>query len=97
LVILSAFLKLGTIPGVFSMITLALIYFGIITIDIFKPINKEHLSNMVSYNQAKKTCSYNETVKNKHGALYNMLFGKQSGGGNITKELKHIGKHLQRK
>ena len=97
LVILSAFIKLGTIPGVFSMITLALIYFGIITIDIFKPINKDHLSNMVSYNQAKKTCSYNETVKNKHGALYNMLFGKQSGGGNITKELKNIGKYLQRK
>lgn len=95
LVIVSAFTKLGTIPGVVSIVTVALIYFGIISIDIFKPINKEYLSKLVSNKQAKKICSYNETLQSKHGALYSMLFGQS--GGNITKELKNIGKHLHRK
>jgi hypothetical protein len=95
-VIVSAFTRLGTIPGVFSILTLAFIYFGIIAIDIFKPIDKESLSPEVSYEQAKKTCSYKEQVSEKHGLLYHMLFGSQKGG-NITKELKNIGKKLSRK
>jgi hypothetical protein len=96
LVIVSAFTNLGTIPGIFSIIVLALIYFGIIAIDIFKPINKDHLSPLSSYNQAKKTCSYKEPSKDKHGLLYDLLFGGQKGG-NLTKELKNIGKKLSRK
>jgi hypothetical protein len=95
LIILSAFTKLGTVSGVFSVIILALIYFGIITIDIFKPINKDNLSPEVSYNQAKKTCSYKGFLKEKHGILYNILFGQK--GGNITKELKNISKKISSK
>lgn len=95
-VIVSAFSKLGTIPGIFSIITLLLIYFGTISIDIFKPINKDHLSASVSYEQAKKTCSFKEITKEKHGLLYDMLFGGQKGG-QLTKELKNIGKRLSRK
>ena len=82
---------MGTVPGVFSIITLALIYFGIIAIDIFKPINKEQLSPLVSYQQAKKTCDFKPDSKEKHGLLSDLIFGKQSGG-NITKELKNISK-----
>ena len=93
-VVVSAFSKLGTIPGVFSIVTVALIYYGVISIDIFKPISKDHLSKLVSNNQAKKTCTY-ESAKSKQGTIYTMLFG-QSGGGNITKELKNISKHLHR-
>lgn len=93
-VIVSAFSKLGTVPGIFAVLTLALIYFGILTIDIFKPINKENLSPEVSYEQAKKTCSFKEPVKEKHGFLYDILLGQN--GGNITKELKNIGKKLYR-
>jgi hypothetical protein len=95
LVIVSAFTNLGTYPGVFSILTLALIYYGVISIDIFNPINKEQLSLAVSYKQAKKTCSYKEPTKEKHGLLYNMLFGQS--GGNLTKELKNIGKKMYRK
>jgi hypothetical protein len=95
LVIVSAFTKLGTVPGVFSIITLALIYFGIIAIDIFKPIGKDNLSLSVSYEQAKKTCSFKEPSKEKHGLLYDILFGGQTGG-KLTKELKNIGKKLSR-
>ena len=96
LVIVSAFSKLGAIPGGVSILVVALIYFGIISIDIFKPIHKEQLSKIVSTNQAKKTCTYNDSLPSKSGGLYDMLFG-QSGGGNITKELKNIGKRLHRK
>jgi hypothetical protein len=95
-VIVSAFSNLGTIPGIFSIIVLALIYFGIIAIDIFKPISKDHLSPLASYNQAKKTCSFKEPSKEKHGLLYDLLFGGQKGG-NLTKELKNIGKKLSHK
>jgi len=91
-VIVSAFTKLGTGPGIFSIITLALIYYGIISIDIFNSVSKEHLTALVSYNQAKKTCVYTETPKEKHGLLYNMIFGQK--GGNITKELKKISKNI---
>lgn len=95
-VIVSAFTKLGTVPGVFSILVLALIYFGTISIDIFKTISKDNLSPVVSYEQAKKTCSFKEPSKEKHGLLYDILFGGQKGG-NLTKELKSIGKRLSRK
>ncbi len=93
-VIVSAFSKLGTLPGIFSILTLALIYFGIISIDLFNPSGKNNLSPVVSDNQAKKTCSFKEPPKEKHGLLYGLLFGQK--GGNITKEIKAIGKKLSR-
>jgi hypothetical protein len=93
-VVVSAFSKLGTIPGIFSIITLALIYFGIISIDLFNSSSKDNLSPVVSDNQAKKSCSFKEPTKEKHGLLYGLLFGQK--GGNITKEIKEIGKKLSR-
>jgi len=97
-VIVSAFGSLGAIPGVFSIITLLLIYFGIITIDLFKPNVESGLSALTSYKQAKKTCNFPDknVGKEKHGLLYDLIFG-QNGGGNISKELKNIGKNLSRK
>lgn len=91
LVIVSAFTKLGTTPGIFSVIILLMIYFGIITIDMFTPIIKDNLSKVVSYEQAKKTCDFKPVEKEKHGLFSDLLFGKQSGG-NITKQLKKISK-----
>ena len=96
-VIVSAFSKLGTGPGIFSIITLILIYFGIISIDIFKPISKENLTTLTSYKQAKKTCSITPKIKVNHGLLYDMIFDGGQNGGNITKELKKLGKKLSSK
>jgi len=93
-VIISAFSKLGMISGIFSIITLILIYFGIISIDLFKTVNKDNLSPLVSFNQAKKTCSYKEIPKEKHGLLHELLFGQK--GGNIVKEIKEAGKRLSK-
>jgi hypothetical protein len=91
LIIVSAFTKLGTVSGVFLIITIALIYFGIIAIDIFKPINKDNLTPSVSYEQAKKTCSFKESL-NKTPSFLDILL--QQKGGNLTKELKNISKKL---
>jgi hypothetical protein len=100
-VIINAFSNLGIIPGIVSILSLILIYFGIISIDLFNPINKDSLSAFVSNNQAKKTCSFKEPVNKKHGFkepvnkkhgfLYNLLIGQK--GGTITKELKEISKN----
>jgi hypothetical protein len=88
-VIFSAWSKLGPIPGIFSIITLSLIYFGIISIDLFNPLNKENLTQLVSDAQAKKTCVFKEPPsKENHGFLYGLLFGQK--GGNIIKEIKKI-------
>ena len=94
-VILSAFANLGTIPGIFSIITLVLIFWGVISIDLFKPIDPDMLSNVVSNNQATKTCDLkgNTSTSNKHGFLYNLVF-PQKGGSRIIHELKKIGTDL---
>lgn len=89
-VILLAFANLGPIPGIFSILTVVLIYWGVISLDIFKPIPESGFSTSVSYEQAKKTCP--NVVKSKHGFLYNLLIGQN--GGNIAKEIKKVGKHL---
>lgn len=94
-VISSAFKNLGTIPGIFSIITLALIYFGIITIDLFKPNHEEGLSKLTSYTQAKKQCNYKGNNKENHGLMYDLMFGQKGGG--IAKELKNIGKKISAK
>jgi hypothetical protein len=95
LVIISAFAKLGTIPGLFCVLVLVLIYWGIISINIIKPISKENLTPLVDYKQAIKTCSGDIKLKpsEKHGLLYNILFGGKKEE-NIAKDLKQLGKKL---
>jgi hypothetical protein len=91
-VVLLAFSKLGAVSGVFSIIILGLIYWRIIGMDIFNPIKETNLSQSVSYDQAVKKCSVINKNTEKHGFLYNLIFGQK--GGNIAKELKKIGKKL---
>lgn len=95
-VILLAFSNLGTLPGIFSILTVGLIYYGLIGLDIFKSIPESNLSPLVSNKQAIKTCKPSESKKfNEKGFFYNLIFGQK--GGNISKELKKIGKNLSRK
>jgi hypothetical protein len=86
--VLLAFSNLGTVPGVFSILTVALIYWGVISINIFKPVSEQHLTEAVSYDQAKKTCTNKGEHKSKS---WFDIFGGQKGG-NITKELKKLAK-----
>lgn len=86
-IVLLAFSNLGVIPGIVSVLVIALIYWGIISIDVFKPIPETNLTPSVSYVQAVKKCSSIRKGE-KHGFLYNLLFGQK--GGNITKDLKKL-------
>jgi hypothetical protein len=94
-VVISAFSNLGTIQGMFAILVLALIYWGIISIDLFKAASENNLTKLVSYDQAAKVCNFKTPHPEDHGLLYDLVFGKQSGGGNIKKELKKLGKKLQ--
>jgi hypothetical protein len=89
-VMLWSFKFLGIISGIFSIIILALIYFGVITIDIFKPNMEDNLSPLTSYEQALKKCNFKTASKEKHGLLYDLLFGQS--GGQLTKQLKNLRK-----
>ncbi len=91
-IVLFAFSKLGVVQGIFSIVTLGLIYWGILSVNLFKPIAETNLSPIVSYKQAIKKCSSLKSKGEKHGFLYNLLLGQK--GGNITKELKKINKDL---
>ena len=94
--ILLAFSKLGTLPGIFAILTVGLIYYGLIGLDIFKSIPESNLSPLVSNKQAIKTCKAPEFKKfNEKGFFYNLIFGQK--GGNISKELRKIGKNLSNK
>jgi hypothetical protein len=94
-VILLAFSNLGIAPGIFSILTVALIYWGVISLNTFKPITEENLSPSVSYEQATKSCPNKYVLHKKHGLLYNLL--GFSGGGNIAREIKKVGKNLSGK
>jgi hypothetical protein len=89
IVVSTAFSKLGPLPGVFSLITLGLIYFGLVGLSIYKPINKDHLSPVTDYEQAVKTCKVTNIEKNKS---WLEMIGMKGGGKNITKQLKDIHK-----
>jgi hypothetical protein len=92
--ILLSFLKLGNIPGILSIIITIVVYFGMTSIDIFKPIAETSLTPVSSYFQATKKCTFTKPKDVNHGFLYNLLMGQK--GGDITKELKNIGKQISK-
>lgn len=91
-VIALAFSKLGVVPGIFSVIILALMYWGIFSSDLFKPIPESNLTPSVRYEQAAKKCAFSKSKKTQHGFLYNMLIGQK--GGSITHDLQKLSKQL---
>jgi hypothetical protein len=96
-VISSAFATLGATSGFIGIVVLFLIWYGLISINLFNPTNLTNLTPLVSNEQATKTtCSSQSEKKEKHGLLYNLIFGGQTGGS-ITKDLKKLNKHMNRK
>ena len=91
-VILCAFANLGGLAGGLSILTVVLIYFGILSIDIFNPINEDNLSKLVSYEQAKRTCKVQKEIE-LTGFLKSLM--PWSGGGKkLTQQIKKIGGKL---
>ena len=92
-VILSAFANLGGLAGGLSILTVVLIYFGILSIDIFNPINEDNLSKVVSYDQAKRTCKVQKEFEMK--SFLKSMMPWNGGGKKLTREIKKIGSKLK--
>jgi len=91
LIIISAFTNLGTVPGIICLVTLLLIYFGLITVDLFHQKIEPNLSALVSNKQAKKVCHLNDPLRKKHGFLYNLFSG---GANDLNQDLKKLEKQM---
>jgi hypothetical protein len=88
MVIISAFTRMGTFEGIWSIVITGLILWGFISIDIFKTANLTDLSPLVPDVQAVKSkCS-----KNKDSGIEMMNFFKQDGGKRLVREMKQFGK-----
>jgi hypothetical protein len=92
-VIISAFSNLGTISGVFCILTIILIYYGFLSIDLFKSVDENKLSKLVSYDQAKKTCNKMKTDTYKN--LLNKLPFFSGGGNLLVNEIKKISNSIK--
>lgn len=94
-VVLSSFGNLGNIPGLFCLLTVGLIYFGILSINIFTPINDENLSKLVSYEQAKKTCKSKIDTYSNIFQKFNVPF-LSGGGKKLVDEINKFSKKLNK-
>ena len=96
LIVLSAFSTLGGIGGFVCILVAVLMVFQVVPSNLYIQEIPIHLSPLVSYDQAKKTCKI--PVKPKHGFIYNFfssLFFPQHGGQELIKEIKMAGKKLK--
>jgi hypothetical protein len=93
-VVLCAFANLGGLAGGLSILTVVLIYFGILSIDIFNPISEDNLSKVVSYDQAKRTCKIQKEFELK--SFFKSMMPWSGGGKKLTQEIKKIGGKLNK-
>jgi len=93
MIILTSFSNLGTIPGVFSILTVLLIYFNFIPINIFESIKATNLSPLTSFEQAYKKC---DGISSKPKTFFENIesFFELKKGGGIGRELKKLNKKI---
>lgn len=85
-----AFTYLGIPGGVVSILIPLCSYYGLIKSDLFKSITELNLTLVTKDIQAKKTCKVVDPKNEEsHGLLYQMVFGKQSGG-KLIRDLKKL-------
>jgi hypothetical protein len=94
LIIVSAFINMGGAGGMICVFVAICIYFGVVPSNIFIPEIPLHLSELVSNDQAKKTCKVPKFATRRHSFLYNLLF-PQRGGAELVNEIKKIGKKMK--
>jgi hypothetical protein len=93
MIVISAFGNLGTLPGVFSILTVLLIYFNFIPINVFEPIKATNISTLSSFDQATKIC--NEKIKPPKTFFENMENFFNIKGGGLGKELKRLNRKMK--
>lgn len=95
---LFAFLKLGTFEGIWSIVIAGLILGGILTIDVFKPINRPFMSGWVSDEPATRVpCPKKEEIVDPKSGLFYKITHPQNlfkGGGEkkLVNQLKNLHK-----
>jgi hypothetical protein len=90
-IIRGAWRNMGQTSGIFCCIVVACIYFGWITIDMFKTVKETNLSPLIDdYQLANKKCHSDEVCPKV--AASKGMFSFFSGGGNITNKLKNMNK-----
>jgi hypothetical protein len=85
--------SLGVTGGVISLLVIALIYFNIIPLGVFNSIKPENLTEVTSFDQAKKECN-GVTNNGLKMPFVGNLFSSQKGG-NIMKDLKKLTKKFK--
>ena len=93
-VVLCAFANLGGLAGGLSILTIILIYFGLVSIDIFNSINEENMSKVTSYDQAKKSCKLAKSAEIMN--FFKSLNPFSGGGKKLTDEIKKLGKQINK-
>lgn len=93
-VVLCAFANLGGIAGGVSILSIILIYFGMVSIDIFNSINEENMSKVTSYDQAKRTCKVSRGVEMMN--FFKSLNPFSGGEKKLTHEIKKLGKQISK-
>jgi hypothetical protein len=96
MIVLITISNLGLLSGVFAIVTVILIYFKFIPMNIFEPIKATNLSPVSSFEQAVKKCNF--TSKNypiTFFELFDNFFDNKKGGG-IGRELKKLNKNLHK-
>lgn len=93
-VVLNAFGILGNVPGFFSLVTVGLIFFGIIGMNIYQPIEETSLSPLVSDDQFVKLCALPKREK-KAPSFWTSLFS--GGGKELVRDIRKVSKQLKRK
>jgi hypothetical protein len=87
----SAFTYLGIPSGIVSLLVIGCIYFGIINMDIYKSITETNLTPFIVEKelQAKRIVCTTAEPQEKHGLMYQMIFGKdKQSGGSLVNDLK---------
>ena len=92
IVILTAYSMIGTAAGIGAILTVVLMYFGIIAINIYKTIPEKNITVAVPIVEATKV--YTPVEENKSNEKESMfgLFGGQSGGSKLSNKLKSLNK-----
>ena len=107
IIIIMAFSKVNVALGICSLIITALIYYGFISFNLFKPIIQNEVSKLTNYKQAKKTCETKDKPGKKLdgildyvGFFFDTLSGSPSnkkGGGDVIATLKQLGGNNKKK
>ena len=93
IVITTAYSILGSAAGIGAIITVILMYFGIIAINMYSPIPEKNLTVAVPIVEATKVYTpVEEHETHEEGGFFSSFFGVRKGGSKLTSKLKNFNK-----